>query len=229
MAELRLHRLIVVVAAGVLAAGCGDSGSDESAATSDEFCAAAGATMSGQQTISVLEFSPQFFADMDAEFATMDELAPGSLRDDIAVLRDGFELTGEIYEEFGFQNRDPAFVDALVERLPTDAMTEARATIDAGLDEGCDPEILRIARAPGGYSFDRSDRDGGVANIMAAFATDQPTAECIWQAWGDVSQVAPEDLTPELFTFRICGTSIFELISGDPRLTGRDIDVPSSG
>lgn len=73
---------------------------------------------------------------------------------------------------------------------------------------------------PGGYGFDRSDPEGGVENIMAAFATDEATATCIFEAWGDVADVPPAELTPELMTFEVCGTSIFQLMTGDPRFTG---------
>ncbi len=75
---------------------------------------------------------------------------------------------------------------------------------------------------PGGYNFDRSDPEGGVANIIEAFATDRETAECIYEAWGDVANVEPAELTPELMTFPICGTSIFQMMTGDGRFTGRD-------
>ena len=76
--------------------------------------------------------------------------------------------------------------------------------------------------SPGGYSFDRSDPEAGIQNIRDAFATDQATAECIFEAWGDVANVPPAELTPELMTFPICGTSIFQMITGDGRFTGRD-------
>lgn len=75
---------------------------------------------------------------------------------------------------------------------------------------------------PGGYGFDRSDPEAGIANIMDAFATDEATATCIFEAWGDVANVAPAELTPQLMTFEICGTSIFQLMTGDPRFTGAD-------
>ena len=73
---------------------------------------------------------------------------------------------------------------------------------------------------PGGYEFDRSDPEAGVANIMAAFATDEATAKCIFDAWGDVANVPPAELTPELMRFEICGTSLFQLMTGDSRFTG---------
>jgi hypothetical protein len=55
-----------------------------------------------------------------------------------------------------------------------------------------------------------------------AFATDEATATCIYDAWGDVANLPPEELTTELMTYEICGTSIFQMITGDPRFTGRD-------
>ncbi len=73
---------------------------------------------------------------------------------------------------------------------------------------------------PGGYEFDRSDPEAGIANIMAAFATDEATATCIYDAWGDVANVPPAELTPELMAFEICDTSILELMTGDARFTG---------
>ncbi len=75
---------------------------------------------------------------------------------------------------------------------------------------------------PGGFDFARSDPEAGVANLMDAFATDRTTAVCIFTAWGDVASVAPEELTADLMTFPICGTSIFQMITGDPRFTGQE-------
>lgn len=77
---------------------------------------------------------------------------------------------------------------------------------------------------PGGFEFDRSDPVGGVANIAAAFGTDEATAQCIYDAWGDVANVPAEQLTLELMNFPVCGTSIFQLMTGDPRFTGRSDD-----
>ena len=79
-----------------------------------------------------------------------------------------------------------------------------------------------VEAGPGGYGFDRSDPVAGIANIMEAFATDEATATCIHDAWGDLANVPPAELTAELMIFEICGTSIFQMISGDPRFTGRD-------
>ncbi|MGI9597008.1 MAG: hypothetical protein ACR2QK_12665 [Acidimicrobiales bacterium] len=93
---------------------------------------------------------------------------------------------------------------------------------DSGTSDSSSSSVIADAPpTPGGYDFDRSDPEAGVANIMAAFATDRATAECIFEAWGDVANVPPEELTVELMTFRICGTSIFQLMTGDPRFTGR--------
>jgi hypothetical protein len=85
-----------------------------------------------------------------------------------------------------------------------------------------EPEVQTSELGPGGYGFDRSDPDAGIANIMAAFSTDEATATCIHEAWGDVANVPPAELTPELMTFEICGTSIFQLMTGDGRFTGTD-------
>jgi len=83
--------------------------------------------------------------------------------------------------------------------------------------------VADLAEAgPGGYGFDRSDPVAGIANIMEAFAADEATATCIHDAWGDLANVPPAELTAELMTYEICGTSIFQMISGDPRFTGRD-------
>ena len=89
----------------------------------------------------------------------------------------------------------------------------------------CGPESEPEAEpGPGGFEFDRSDPEAGIANIMEAFATDEATATCIYEAWGDVANVPPAELTPELMTFEICGTSIFELMTGDARFTGTSTD-----
>ncbi len=105
--------------------------------------------------------------------------------------------------------------------------TDAEST-DSGPndDQSTDSESINTESpapsTPGGYNFDRSDPEGGVANIIEAFATDRETAECIYEAWGDVANVEPAELTPELMTFPICGTSIFQMMTGDGRFTGRD-------
>jgi len=81
------------------------------------------------------------------------------------------------------------------------------------------PAAGEFEPGPGGYGFDRSDPEGGVANIVAAFATDEATATCVFDAWGDVANLPPEELTPELMTFEVCGTSIFQMMTGDARFT----------
>ena len=85
-----------------------------------------------------------------------------------------------------------------------------------------EPEVETSELGRGGYGFDRSDPETGIANIMAAFSTDEATAACMYEAWGDVANVPPAELTPELMTFEICGTSIFQLMTGDSRFTGAD-------
>jgi len=82
--------------------------------------------------------------------------------------------------------------------------------------------VIETEAPAGDYNFDRSDRPGGIENIMTAFATDEATATCIFDAWGDVATVPAEELTPELFNAEVCGTSIFELMTGDSRFTGSD-------
>lgn len=96
---------------------------------------------------------------------------------------------------------------------------EPQSTTEAVIPAG-----TSTADTPGGFEFDRSDPVGGVANIAAAFGTDDATAACIHDAWGDVTEMAPEQLTPDLMNFPICGTSIFQLMTGDPRFTGRSDD-----
>ena len=101
---------------------------------------------------------------------------------------------------------DPAFTTE-----PTEPPTETDSRSDVSAEKG-----------PGGCGFDRSDPEAGIANIMAAFATDEATATCIHEAWGDVANVAPAELTPELMVYQICGTSIFQMMTGDPRFTNVD-------
>lgn len=103
--------------------------------------------------------------------------------------------------------------DSPTERAPTTEPTSTTEPVEAASESG-----------PGGYGFDRSDRVGGIANIMDAFATNEATAACIFDAWGDVANVPPGELTPELMTYEICGTSIFQMITGDPRFTGGSTD-----
>lgn len=93
-----------------------------------------------------------------------------------------------------------------------------------GSSSSSSPESAEAAPStPGGYDFDRSDPEAGIANIMEAFATDRATAECIYDAWGDVANVPPGELTPELMTFPICDTSILQLMTGDAGFTGGDL------
>lgn len=214
-----------VVAATLLAASCGRSKgpevTTEPEVTTPVFCADAAGVMQGQETVSILQFSPQYFTDIDADFARLLETAPASLTGEIEALRDGFTLTDEIYTEFGFEAENAAFLEALTDRLDSKSMIQANETIGSHLDRECSADVLAAARSPGGFSFDRSDPIGGVANI-AALGTDDATAQCIYDAWGDISDIPPEELTAELMNFPICGTSIFQLITGDQRFTGRD-------
>ncbi len=102
-----------------------------------------------------------------------------------------------------------------------DADRSPSTTADAGTTTAS-TTATTAPSTPGGYEFDRSDPEGGISNIMEAFATDRDTAVCIYDAWGDVANVPPQELTPELMMFPICGTSIFQLMTGDARFTGAD-------
>ena len=101
---------------------------------------------------------------------------------------------------------------------------ETTSTPTSSLAQTAEPEPASESSqpGPGGFGFDRSDPTTGVRNIMDAFAADEETATCIYDAWGDVANVPPAELTPQLMTYEICGTSIFQMITGDPRFTGQD-------
>jgi hypothetical protein len=212
-----------IMALVILVAACGDAESGEQGidTTTPDFCRAAVGLIGGQGSVSVLEFSPQFFATIDAQFDELFAGAPSAVVADLKILSDGFGLTGEIFVEFGSDNTSVEFLDALGERLDSESMVAANESISAHLETNCSTDDLRAGRSPGGYSFDRSDPVAGIANITAMSPeTDPSTIQCVYDAWGDVSNIPPVELTPELWTFEICGTSLFELLTGDPRLTG---------
>ncbi len=216
----RFSKVAIAVAVAVLATSCSDSDAGDDV-TTPEFCSTAASAMNGQESVSVLDFSAEFFEEADEEFAALGESSPSELRTHFVALRDGFATTADVWTDFEFESTAPAFLDALSERVDTDAMATARDTINAHLQRECAEAVLVAAGAPGGIDFDRSDPVGAVATIMEAFAADEDTARCIFDAWGDASQVAPEQLN-DVWHLDVCGTSIFALMTGDSRFTGRD-------
>ena len=186
-----------------------------------EFCVDAARVMLDQGTASLNDFSPQYFDEVDDDLNNLLVIAPAELDVPISTLRSGFSMTAQIYGEFGFNVGASGFLEALTERIDNGAMIDASVAINTYLDERCDAADLAAGRAPGGYSFDRSDPVNGPLNVLSLSPElDPETAQCIYDAWGDISKIPPAELTPELYVFPICGTSIFQLLTGDARLTG---------
>ena len=183
-----------------------------------ELCVLGPEVMAQQATASLNQFSPQYFASVDADFESLMTVAPDELQSSLTDLRDGFATTASIYADFGFNAGAEGFIDALTEGLDNDAMIDAADAIGLYLGENC---------SPGGYSFDRSDPVNGPLNVQALSPDmSDETAQCIYDAWGDISSIPPEELTPELYVFPICGTSLFELLTGDDRFA--DVETPDS-
>jgi hypothetical protein len=188
-----------------------------------DFCVVGARVMQAQGTASLNDFSPQYFDEADSDFAELLAAAPGDLSGAIEDLRAGFVTTAQIYEQFGFDVSAPGFVDALTEGLDNASMVDAVELIGQFIDRNCTDAEIAAGQAPGGYSFDRSDPALGPLNIQAlAPELTQETAQCIYDAWGDISKIPPEELTQELMVHPICGTSIFELLTGDDRFSGDD-------
>jgi len=55
---------------------------------------------------------------------------------------------------------------------------------------------------------------GQVDDIIEAFGVNRQLAECINLELGDVANIDPSELTPELLSRSVCGTSLVAILSG---------------
>ena len=53
-----------------------------------------------------------------------------------------------------------------------------------------------------------------VTDIMAAFGIERELAECINREFGDVANIDSAELTPELMTTPVCGTTLLGMLNG---------------
>lgn len=201
----------------VIAAGCTDGDaeqadetvSDESATESDEpveapavdFCTEADAFINDRSITNVASFSAEFFEDVDRRLGRLIETAPDEIVGDVEALRAGFASSDEIFGEFDYDVTDERLGPAL-EEVDNRSMLDATTNIQVYLTDECDLEPVG--------SLDPQE----VSDIMDAFGVDRALAECLNLELGDVANIDPEELTPELMSMPVCGTSLIALLTG---------------
>lgn len=190
-----------VLLATVLASGC--SGSDtelvepgDGGSTAATFCDDANAFVTSTPVFFVTQPDADLFGSFDTALASLGSGSPAELRDDLAQLRDGFAHIGASYASVGYDPAAPLTLDGEIQaatRAATDRV-ESYLRANCGLDDV---------------------RERQIDDIMLAFGMDdRSTAECIHVQMGNVANIEPSDLTPEIMTRDVCGTSIINLLSG---------------
>ena len=204
-------RTVVFVAAllAVLGAACSSSADDTDLAGEADpaaeapvtapaaFCEPANAFLTSTAARFITTPDAVVFQDLDGRLAEMAEQAPAAIVNDVDALRDGFAAIDEAYASTGY-------VPTASFELPTEvqqANLEASRNLEDYLIRGCELDRIRAEQ---------------IAQIAEAFGIeDATTAECLHAQMGDVANIDPSALTPELMTTPVCGTSILGLLSGE--------------
>lgn len=169
----------------------------------DGFCDEAADFVADRSVTQAANFSAEFFATVDDRLAGLIEAAPDQLVVHLETLQQGFAHTDQALSRFDYDLNDPGLASALAQ-VDDDGMLDATSTIQLFLTEECGID------QSGGTDPDE------VEAIMAAFGVDRALAECLNLELGDVARVPSQDLTPELMTRSVCGTSLFGLLTGTP-------------
>lgn len=175
---------------------------DEAAAAA--FCQDADAFITDDSVTSIDSFGPDFFADVEQRLSALVDRAPTEVTADFEALRTGFRTSEEVFSRFAFDASDPALVPALDE-IDQAAMLEATDNIQQYLDREC-RAFIRPADGP----VDEAQ----VADIMEAFSVDRTMAECLNRELGDIANIDSSELTQELLSMPVCGTSLIGLLTG---------------
>jgi hypothetical protein len=195
----------IVVVLALLVGACSSSGSED--ASQETFCTDAQNFVTDDSVTRASNFSQAFFAEVENRLSALAEAAPEDIRPDVEALRQGFVDSDEIFAEFNYDITDPALVPAL-DRIDQASMLEATENIETYLETECG----LVAPDP---SADQAPVDEQqVADIMAAFGIERELAECINRELGDVANIDSEELTPELMTTEVCGTSLLGMLNG---------------
>lgn len=199
------NRLSVAIVAMLALGACStpgdDTSGDDSGESAAEFCTEADLFINDRSVTDVTGFSPEFFADIDERLGQLADSAPAGVRADVEDLRAGFAGSDAIFSEFDYDTTDPGLATAL-ERVDNEAMLGATDNIQRYLSETCG---IDQADSPDPHQ---------VADIMDAFDVDQALAECLNLELGDIASIDSEQLTPELLSRQVCGTSLIALLSG---------------
>ena len=191
----------LVAAVGLCATACSDDADAGADPAPGEFCPDANAFVTDSAVFFVADVDAELFVDLDRRLAALDEIAPTNLGSDIAALRAGFAHIDDAYASVDY---DPAASP------PLDAETQA-ATLEASGHLG------QYLEAECGLDTVRNTQ---VEDIMAAFGVERSTAECLHGEMGDVANIDSSRLTPALMTRPTCGTSLFDLLSGNTAPSG---------
>ena len=198
-----MRLLIAALVALSLAAGCSSSSDPAESATgtddpTEQFCAAANSFVTDSAVYFVTQPDAELFAGFDNQLARLSEQAPTSITRSIEVLRDGFAAIDDAYATTGY---DPTAAFELSPEVQ-DSSRRASAELDEYLQANC---------ALG------ATRETQIDQIVEAFGIeDRSIATCLHANLGDVANIDAAQLTPELMTRDVCGTSILGLLSGEP-------------
>ncbi|MGB5760555.1 MAG: hypothetical protein WBM50_26810 [Acidimicrobiales bacterium] len=174
--------------------------SDRPGESSAAFCSEAGRFIDDPSVTDVGNVGPQFFADIDRRLARLVETAPAGVVADVEALRAGFVDSDRIFAEFDYETDDAGLAEALG-RVDNQSMLTATENIRRFLGQECGTE--------GGGAVDSAQVD----DIVEAFGVDRSLAECINVELGDVANIDSSELTPELLSRPVCGTSLLAILS----------------
>jgi len=172
-----------------------------SAASTEAFCEDTNAFVTDRSVTDVSGFSAEFFATIDERLDELVDDAPVEVRDDLETLRSGFSETDGIFDAFDYDLSDARLGSAL-EAVDNEGMLAATQNIQRYLRVSCGIE-----------PSDEID-PAQVEAIMTAFGVDRTLAECLNTELGDVANIGSAQLTPELLSQPVCGTSLIALLSG---------------
>ncbi|MEM9654850.1 MAG: hypothetical protein AAGA65_22350 [Actinomycetota bacterium] len=195
-----------LLAFGLVAAGC-SGGDSDSEADRQAFCTEAEAFLLDDSVTRASNFSETFFADVDQRLGALEDTAPDDVLADVVDLRAGFAQSDTIFAEFDYDLTDPSLVPAL-ERIDQASMLAATENIEAYLVSDCGLVTPDPDAGPGPID------EAAVADIMTAFGINRDLAECIYRDLGDVANIDSAELTPELLTTPVCGTTLLGLLNG---------------
>ena len=140
----------------------------------------------------------ELFAQLEHEFGVLAEVAPPEIKPDIEKMQATY---GAMNKAASGAEYDPD------NGMDFDVLRQSSIAVQQYVDAECDPNVDVVDPPP-------------VDDIMKAFSVERELARCIYQEMGDVANIDPAELTPDLLTSQVCGTSLFALLSGTGPTTG---------